>query len=87
MSLRALGAYERPRHPFSERDGEFNDPCSLALTPSLDLVVRDSSRVQVLIAPDTMSMARMSSARVAWLMAVARGIAYRRLMNPPSGSL
>jgi hypothetical protein len=60
-------------------DGEFSFPAALAMVPGLGLVVReeDYGRVQFFATPDTIAMASMSAARVAWMVAVARGIGHR----------
>ena len=63
-----------------KRDGEFNIPSALALAPGLGLFVREYfnyGRVQVLATPHAIAMAAMSSARMAWVVAVIRGIASR----------
>jgi hypothetical protein len=62
------------------KDGEFSLPFALALVPGLGLVVRErgnDGRVQFFTTPDAIAMASMSAARVAWMMAVARGAAHR----------
>ena len=63
-----------------KRDGEFNIPSALALAPGLGLFVREYlnyGRVQVLATPHAIAQASMSAVRVAWMMAVVRGIASR----------
>ena len=63
------------------RDGEFTDPTALALVPGLGLVVRESGgygRVQVFATPAAIAMASMSPCRVAWMVAVFRGLLRRR---------
>jgi hypothetical protein len=62
-------------------DGEFNFPSALALVPGLGLVVREGGgygRVQLFATPDTVAMASMSPCRVAWMVAVSRGLLRRR---------
>ena len=62
-------------------DGEFTDPTALALVPGLGLVVRESGgygRVQVFATPAAIAMASMSPCRVAWMVAVFRGLLRRR---------
>ena len=64
-------------------DGDFNCPAALALVPGLGLVVREEGnrgRLQFLATPDSIAMASMSAARVAWMGAVARGAAHRGLI-------
>jgi hypothetical protein len=61
-------------------DGEFEYPSALALAPGLGLVVRDfakGGRLQFFATPDTIAMASMSAPRVAWMLAVARGVVRR----------
>lgn len=60
--------------------GEFVNPISLAIVPGLGLVVRESfgQRLQVFATPDDVAMATMSPTRVAWMVAVGRGILCRR---------
>ena len=51
------------------------------MVPDLGLVVRESGsygRVQVFTTPDTIAMASMSPCRVAWMVAVSRGLLRRR---------
>ncbi len=62
-------------------DGEFYNPIALAVVPGLGLVVREhiGFRLQVFATPDTIAMAAMSPVRVAWVGAVARAAARRRL--------
>jgi hypothetical protein len=76
------GGVGRPRlGKYGSGDGEFNHgPTALALVPGLGLVVRESGnggRLQVFTVYDTVAMASMSVSRVAWMAAVARGIALR----------
>ncbi len=65
---------------FGSGDGEFHRPSALALVPGLCLVVRElgNRRLQVFATPDVMLVNSMSHARVAWLVAVARGILHRQ---------
>ena len=61
-------------------DGEFRFPSALALVPGLGLVVREwdnEGRFQVFASPDAIAMVSMSVARVAWMVAVARGGVFR----------
>ncbi len=61
-------------------DGEFINPSALALVPGLGLAVRDEgagSRLHFFATPDTIAMASMSAPRVAWIVAVARGVVRR----------
>ena len=61
-------------------DGEFMWPSALALVPGLGLVVREldnGGRVQVFVTPDAIAMASMSARRVAWMVAVVRGVVRR----------
>ncbi len=62
-------------------DGEFDTPSALALVPGLGLVVRErgNCRLQFFTTPDAIAMASMSVHRVAWLAAVARAVALRRM--------
>jgi hypothetical protein len=62
-------------------DGEFFYPTALALVPGLGLVVRESNRVQFFATPDAIAMASMSACRVAWVVAVARAVALRHLVD------
>ena len=62
-------------------DGEFNLPSALAMVPGLGLVARENGnggRVQFFATPDTIAMASMSPCRVAWMVAVSRGLLRRR---------
>jgi hypothetical protein len=64
-------------------DGELSWPSALALVPGQGLVVRDGAkggRLQLLASPDANAMASMSAARVAWMVAVARGAAHRAVV-------
>jgi hypothetical protein len=54
--------------------GEFMCPSAVALVPGLGLVVGDSGRFQVFTTPDTIAMAPISVARLAWLAAVTRAV-------------
>jgi hypothetical protein len=59
-------------------DGDFTCPSTLVLVPGLGLVVREDSgsgRLQLFATPDAIAMASMSPHRVAWMVAVARGVA------------
>jgi hypothetical protein len=70
----------RPRlGKYGSGDGEFKGTSALALVPGLGLVVRESlnGRLQVFTVYDGVAMASMSASRVAWMVAVARGIALR----------
>jgi hypothetical protein len=61
-------------------DGDFAFPSALAQVPGLGLAVRErgnEGRLQVFATPDAIAMASMSAARVGWMVAVARGGAYR----------
>jgi hypothetical protein len=61
-------------------DGVFCCPLALALVPGLGLVVRELGnygRLQFFATPDTIAMASMSASRVGWMVAVARGGAFR----------
>ncbi len=61
-------------------DGDFALPCALALVPGLGLVVRENGnggRLQVFATPDAVAMASMSAPRVAWMVAVVRGVVRR----------
>jgi hypothetical protein len=60
-------------------DGEFSCATALALVPGLGLVVREAGegRLQFFATPDAIAMASMSAPRVAWMLAVARGV-FRR---------
>jgi hypothetical protein len=63
------------------RDGEFVSPTALAMVPGLGLVVREygnGGRVQFFATPDTIAMVSMSPCRVAWMVAVSRGLLHRR---------
>jgi hypothetical protein len=60
------------------REREFDLPSALALVPGLGLVVRDLAHVQYFTTPDTIAMASMSPCRVAWMVAVSRGLLRRR---------
>jgi hypothetical protein len=63
-------------------DGEFRYPSALALVPGLGLVVQDLARdghMQFFATPDAIAMASMSPFRVAWVAAVARAVARRRV--------
>jgi len=71
---------------FGTEDGQFSHVAALALVPGLGLVTRDFSngnRVQVFIYPESVAMAAMaamaamSRIRVAWMVGVARGTAFR----------
>lgn len=59
-------------------DGHFCYPSNLALVPGVGLLVRDVGhglgRLQVFASVDDIAMASMSRDRMAWLVAVARGI-------------
>ena len=60
--------------------GEFTVLDSLTLVPGLGLVTReffDNGRVQVFATPDVVAMGAMSHMLVAWMVAVARGVASR----------
>jgi hypothetical protein len=61
-------------------DKEFRCPVAVALVPGVGLVVRDNGggALKFFTTPDALAMASMSAARVAWLVAVARGIAHRK---------
>ncbi len=59
-------------------ESEFSGPSALALVPCLGLVVRDLAHVQFFATPDTIAMASMSPCRVAWMVAVSRGLLRRR---------
>jgi hypothetical protein len=55
-------------------------PSALALVPGLGLVVREWGNggwLQFFATPDAIAMASMSAARVAWMVAVARGVLQR----------
>jgi hypothetical protein len=61
---------------FGFGDGEFHAPSALAFVPGRCLVVKDFAcvgRLQFFATPDMIAMASMSPARVAWMIAVARG--------------
>jgi hypothetical protein len=65
---------------FGTEDGQFSHVAALALVPGLGLVTRDFSngnRVQVFVYPEPAAMAAMSRIRVAWMVGVARGTAFR----------
>jgi hypothetical protein len=69
-------------------DGEFNYPSSLALVPGLGLVVREEGHVgwiQVFTTPRNVLMCAMSHSRVAWMVAVARGVLHWSSRMGPSG--
>ena len=55
-------------------NGDFLFPTTLALVPSVGLVVReyDGGRLQVFATPDAVAMAAMSPLRVGWMVGVAR---------------
>ena len=63
---------------YGTRPGQFNTPTSLAVVPGLGLVVREllEQRLQVFATPSAVAMAAMSPHRVAWMVAVARGLAH-----------
>jgi hypothetical protein len=71
-------------------DGEFRLPTALTLVPGLGLVVREYSnggRLQFVATPDVIARAAMSPCRVAWMVAVARGVLRRAQGSAaPSGS-
>jgi len=50
---------------------------SLALVPGLGLVARHDAGVQFLATPDAVAMASMSFCKVAWMVAVRRGVSLR----------
>ena len=60
--------------------GEFTVLNCMTLVPGLGLVTREllnNGRVQVFATPDVVAMGAMSHMRVAWMVAVARGVASR----------
>ena len=60
--------------------GEFTGLDGMTLVPGLGLVTREfwnNGRVQVFATPDVVAMGAMSHMRVAWMVAVARGVASR----------
>jgi hypothetical protein len=59
--------------------GEFHDPTALAWVPGIGLVVRDwvNGSLQFFADREDIAMASMSPHRVAWMVAVARGVASR----------
>jgi hypothetical protein len=61
-------------------DGELWVPIALAVVPGLGLVVREARNacLQVFATPDTIAMASMSTIRVAWMVATARGALHRQ---------
>ena len=63
---------------YGTRPGQFNTPTSLAVVPGLGLVAREllEQRLQVFATPSAVAMAAMSPHRVAWMVAVARGLAH-----------
>jgi hypothetical protein len=66
---------------FGAGDGEFRYPASITTVPGLGVVVvreLEGARMQVFVNRDTLSMASMSFARVAWMVGVARGVKHRR---------
>jgi hypothetical protein len=66
---------------YGSGDGEFNLPSALALVPGLGLVVRENGnggQVQFFATPAAIAMASMSPCRVAWMVAVSRGLLRRR---------
>ena len=83
-SIFNVGARTRTGPSLGMGQWQFENPFAMCFVPGLGLMVRDGENrktkglVRVLATHDFIAMTRMSHRRVAWMVAVARGIERRK---------